>query len=127
MTNRREIHERVIQAKSLDELADVYSEWAASYDSDLVGEMEYRAPAAAADLLHASLAGKTVRILDAGCGTGLVGEALTGLGYQNLTGADYWTDMLEHARRKNIYSSLLQVDLTRGSTSTTTHTIRWCR
>ena len=102
MTNRREIHERVIQAKSLDELADVYSEWAASYDSDLVGEMEYRAPAAAADLLHASLAGKTVRILDAGCGTGLVGEALTGLGYQNLTGADYWTDMLEHARRKNI-------------------------
>ena len=36
MTNRREIHERVIRAKSLDELADVYSEWAASYDSDLL-------------------------------------------------------------------------------------------
>lgn len=112
MTIRREIHERVLRAANLDELAEVYSDWAGSYDADLVGEMGYNAPVAAAELLHAELGAAESCILDAGCGTGLVGEALFQRGHQHITGIDYSTDMLEQARRKNVYVSLMQVDLT---------------
>ena len=113
MTNRRDIHERVLQAKNPDDLAAAYSDWAGNYDADLVGEMGYQAPRAAAELLHASLASPGAHILDAGCGTGLVGEELCRLGYRRLVGLDYSADMLQHARAKNVYEELLQGDLTK--------------
>ena len=111
MSDRRDIHERVLNAKNPDELAAAYADWAGKYDADLVGEMGYQAPFAAADLLHFNLGAPGARILDAGCGTGLVGEELFRLGYRNLVGLDYSADMLEQARSKNIYQELLQGDL----------------
>ncbi|MCR9259477.1 MAG: class I SAM-dependent methyltransferase [Pseudomonadaceae bacterium] len=113
MSDRRDIHERVLQAKNPAELADAYADWAEKYDADLVGEMGYEAPRATAEILHAALTSSDVRILDAGCGTGLVGEELHRLGYKRLVGLDYSNDMLEHARRKNVYVELLQGDLTK--------------
>ena len=113
MSNRRDIHERVLQAKNPDDLAAAYADWAGNYDADLVGEMGYQAPRAAVELLHASLASPGALILDAGCGTGLVGEELSGLGYKRLVGLDYSSDMLQHARTKNVYDKLLQGDLTK--------------
>jgi predicted TPR repeat methyltransferase len=111
--NRREIHERVLRAQNPDELAAAYADWAESYDADLIGEMGYQAPVAAADLLHMHLGSQSIRILDAGCGTGLVGQELSRLGYRQLVGLDYSADMLEHARLKGVYRQLLQRDLTK--------------
>jgi predicted TPR repeat methyltransferase len=116
MSNRRDIHERVLQASNPDDLAAAYADWAGNYDADLVGEMGYQAPRAAAELLHASLASPGAHILDAGCGTGLVGEELCQLGYKHLVGLDYSADMLQHARAKNVYAELLQGDLTKTLT-----------
>jgi len=113
VSNRRDIHERVLQAKTPAELAAAYADWAGKYDADLVGEMGYAAPRAAAEILHAGLTSSDARILDAGCGTGLVGEELHRVGYRRLVGLDYSADMLEHARRKNVYVELLQGDLTK--------------
>jgi len=113
MVGRREIHERVLQANNPDELAAAYADWAGNYDADLIEEMGYQAPVAAAELLHVYLASQSVRILDAGCGTGLVGQELSRLGYRQLVGLDYSADMLEHARKKGVYQQLLQRDLTK--------------
>ena len=110
MSNIRDIHERVLQAKNPDDLAAAYADWAGNYDADLVGEMGYQAPHAAVELLHASLASPGALILDAGCGTGLVGEELSRLGYKRLVGLDYSSDMLQHARTKNVYDKLLELE-----------------
>jgi predicted TPR repeat methyltransferase len=113
MGDRRDIHERVLQAGNPDELAAAYADWADRYDADLAGEMGYRAPLAAAELLDLHLDAKSARILDAGCGTGLAGQELTRLGYQDMVGLDYSADMLAQAKLKGVYQALLQRDLTR--------------
>ena len=51
------------------------------------------------------------KILDVGCGTGLVGSSLSTLGYINLDGLDFSLDMLEVAREKRVYKNLIQADL----------------
>jgi len=112
MTNRKEIHDRVLNATSKEELAAAYGEWAEKYDKDLIDEMGYVAPAIAGQLLQGYLKDQGARILDAGCGTGLVGTVLHQMGYHNLEGFDYSVQMLEKAKDKEVYSRLHQGDLT---------------
>jgi SAM-dependent methyltransferase len=45
-------------------------------------------------------------ILDAGCGTGVIGRALEVLGYRNLVGLDLSPGMLEQARQLGAYRQL---------------------
>ena len=111
MNKRRAIHDRVLQADSPAELGRAYAQWAEDYDADLVQRMGYAAPGVAAAQLQALVRDRDARILDAGCGTGLVGEALHALGYRALIGLDYSEAMLEQARRKAVYRSVHQGDL----------------
>ena len=112
MSNRKKIHNRVLEASSPEELMAAYSEWADNYDGDLLGEMGYVAPMIASKLLQNYLDRKDTRILDAGCGTGIVGELLHQGGYGNIEGLDYSQDMLNKARAKSIYKTLNRGDLT---------------
>jgi len=112
MVTRKEIHDRVLNAKSKEELATAYGEWAENYDKDLIDEMGYTAPLVASQLLRGYLGDQSASILDAGCGTGLVGAELHQNGYRNLEGFDYSAQMLEQARAKQVYTELHQGDLT---------------
>jgi predicted TPR repeat methyltransferase len=112
MPHRKAIHDRVLNATSQAELAAAYTEWADHYDSDLLDEMGYVAPAIASDLLQHYLHNKAALILDAGCGTGLVGQVLHHKGYNHLDGLDYSQTMLEKAKDKGVYQALSQGDLT---------------
>ena len=49
---------------------------------------------------------RSSKVLDAGCGTGLVGVALRGAGYTELHGIDISPEMIERARERGIYRSL---------------------
>jgi predicted TPR repeat methyltransferase len=111
MAKRKDIHERVLNASSLEELMSAYGEWAAKYDDDLLGEMGYVAPIIASNLLKDSLVDIEARILDAGCGTGIVGGLLHEHGYRHIEGLDYSRPMLVQAETKNIYQALHQGDL----------------
>lgn len=55
---------------------------------------------------------RQARVLDAGCGTGLVGSRLKQAGYTNIHGNDYSQKMLDEARATEAYRSLEQHDLT---------------
>ncbi len=112
MVTRKDIHDRVLNATSKEELATVYGEWAEQYDTDLIDEMGYVAPVIASQLLQGYVDDLNARILDAGCGTGLVGENLHQKGYRNLEGFDYSAQMLEKAKAKEVYNRLHQGDLT---------------
>ncbi|MDA3902873.1 MAG: hypothetical protein PF441_05405 [Desulfuromusa sp.] len=65
MANRKEIHDRVLNATSREELATVYGEWAEHYDKDLIDEMGYVAPVIASQLLQGYVSDLNARIL--GC------------------------------------------------------------
>ena len=75
---------RLIASTSDDESMEIYKEWAASYEDDL-DYFGYVAPRLGAALL-ADFVPKpdraALKLLDAGCGTGLVGRELQALGLQ---------------------------------------------
>ena len=106
-------------AEDPEKIKDYYHAWANSYDSDVTGE-RYQAPHRMVQLLHACLQKEfptteppSFKFLDAGCGTGLVGEQLYRRGYRDLTGFDLSTEMLSLANAKQCYTRLIDaVDLT---------------
>jgi len=65
------------------------------------------------ELLLSYLKNTQAKILDAGCGTGLVGEILNNNEFKNLIGVDFSQEMLNIAMQKNVYQSLELVDLTK--------------
>ena len=56
---------------------------------------------------------KKTKILDAGCGTGLIAAALAILNYKNIIGIDFSKGMLAIAKKRKFYNSLKKVDLTK--------------
>lgn len=95
----------VYSATSPDELSKAYDKWADSYDSDMA-EVGYRHPAVAFALLTRYLPAGSTPVLDAGAGTGLVGELLGTLGYPQVDALDGSPGMLEIARSKGAYREL---------------------
>lgn len=105
--------DKVYTAKTHEELMDAYKDWAENYEADTVGEFGYVAPLATAQALDRFLDDTSARILDAGCGTGLVGQALKALGYGSMDGLDYSREMLDQAAKKGVYQDLMQADLSK--------------
>lgn len=89
-----------------------YRDWAASYDQGFASEMQYLLPAhVAAAFLGARGQGP---VLDVGAGTGLLAEALRGMGFPDpIDAVDFSVEMLERAAEKRIYAGLFQADITR--------------
>ena len=98
----------IYSSRDNQELAERYDQWAKDYDTDLKAEFDWRGPQRAVDFLVRYVA-KSARILDAGAGTGLVGELLAGQGYRDLTAMDLSSGMLEEARKKNAYREFHQM------------------
>ncbi len=118
MTNKKPLDasaeamlKRAYSLTSDEETKDFYKDWAQTYDDTMVGGLGYLTPIKAAKLLSAHLPDKTAQILDVGTGTGLVGKELAALGYLNIDGMDYSAPMLKVARKRGVYSQLIEADL----------------
>jgi predicted TPR repeat methyltransferase len=100
---------QVYGAQSRAEIGALYDSWAATYDADMAAA-QYRHPSIALALLarHAAARGP---VLDAGCGTGLLGDWLGILGFGPLHGLDLSAGMLAIARAKGAYAALHQAAL----------------
>ncbi len=106
-------HERVRwiwNSADNDELARRYDEWAASYDADLDEAFGWIGPQTAAAAFRRWVP-CDARVLDAGAGTGLVGQVLAGLGYRHIVAADLSVGMLAEARKKGVYEEFHQAVL----------------
>ncbi|WP_067599214.1 class I SAM-dependent DNA methyltransferase [Nocardiopsis listeri] len=113
MSEHRRILDRVYALKNPQEAESAYDEWAATYEHDTTEGMGYAAPTHAAERLSALLTDRPeAEVLDAGCGTGLVGAALSGHGFEVIDGFDLSTAMLDKARAKGLYRDLAKADLT---------------
>jgi 2-polyprenyl-3-methyl-5-hydroxy-6-metoxy-1,4-benzoquinol methylase len=89
-----------------------YDQWAGEYESDLVKEMDYVAHIDAARIFSETVTDKNCRILDVACGTGLVGEQLRQLGYKQVDGTDFSSEMLKVSEQRKVYQKLFQHDFT---------------
>jgi predicted TPR repeat methyltransferase len=98
-------------ATSPEEIARTYDAWAASYETEMAA-VGYRHPAICLALLARHLPAAAGPVLDAGAGTGLIGEWLKITGHGPVEGVDLSPGMLEVARRKGVYDRLELGDLT---------------
>ena len=105
----------------VDALARYYARWAESYDEDVTShgyalpDMMLETLSRTAEMVpEAGLSKGDTEILDAGCGTGLVGVALAEAGYRLIDGIDLSPEMIDVARSRGVYRHLESgVDLTR--------------
>ena len=92
----------VYSSRNDAELAERYDQWAKDYDSDIEHDFGWLAPQKASEAF-ARHVHKDARVLDAGAGTGLAGQALASMGYTKLVAMDFSAGMLDEARKKGIY------------------------
>jgi predicted TPR repeat methyltransferase len=102
--------QKVFAARNNQELTEGYDAWAERYDQDVL-RFGYKIPAIVTGLAGRYLRSAEGTILDAGAGTGILGETLKLLGYENLVGIDLSQGMLGKALRKGVYRTLHQMVL----------------
>lgn len=97
-------------AKDGQEAGELYDSWSEDYERS-VASWGYTTPAVAIGLLGRYVGPKEGTVLDAGAGSGITGEILALLGYEDLVGIDVSPKMLELAARKGVYKDLRQMEL----------------
>jgi predicted TPR repeat methyltransferase len=95
----------VYAARSTEDVARRYDDWADTYEAEMAS-VGYRHPAICLALLARHLPRGATPVLDAGAGTGLVGQWLEILGYPGPEALDISAGMLEIAARKAVYATL---------------------
>lgn len=97
----------VYGAGSPDEVAAAYAEWAATYDRETAA-LGYLLPFLIAAWVARYVPKGDGPLLDAGCGSGLSGQSIAALGYDDLHGLDISQDMLDIAAGREAYRGLKQ-------------------
>ena len=94
-----------------EELLKYYQDWTKKnkYNQDMVN-WKYTAPQETVLVLKKYALNNKCKILDAGCGTGLVGIELKKCGYSNIDGVDFSQNMLDLIPQ-GIYKKIEKVDL----------------
>ncbi|XP_077987138.1 methyltransferase-like protein 27 isoform X2 [Glandiceps talaboti] len=87
----------------------LYDEWCKHFDED--ASTIYNGPKYTAEAVSKIITDKHARILDCGCGTGLVGHELQSIGYDNIDGFDMSTESLKIASTKGAYVNLMCAEL----------------
>ena len=101
----------IYKIKKPEELLKYYQDWTDNnkYNKDMV-DWNYTAPQETVSVLRKYTLNKNSKILDAGCGTGLVGIELKKYNYSNIEGVDFSQSMLDLIPQ-NIYQKIEKIDL----------------
>ena len=91
----------------------LYKKWAKTYDEDFALNSNYISPQKISSFFNKHSRKTDTPILDVGAGTGLIGEFLNSKGKKEIFGIDISSEMLDQAKRKGRYSSLIESDITK--------------
>lgn len=92
--------------EGVEQVKQLYRDWATTYDADFIERMGYAMPRIVAEVFER--VGGAGPILDVGCGSGAVGVGLAG---QRIDGLDLSPEMLDVAVQKGVYTRLVEGDL----------------
>ena len=101
----------IYKLTSKEKVLEYYDNWThkSQYNQDMV-DWQYTAPQHSVNLFKHHAPNKDMRILDAGCGSGLVGMELKKEGFMNLRGVDFSQSMLDLVPR-GTYKKIEKIDL----------------
>jgi len=104
----------IYKLTSKKKVLEYYDDWTnnAQFNQDMV-DWKYTAPRETVSVLKKYVFNKNSKILDAGCGTGLVGIELKKYGYSNIEGIDFSQNMLDLVPQ-NIYKKIEKIDLNKA-------------
>jgi len=97
--------QKVYASDNPDEAAAIYDGWSAEYEEHMKG-VGYTHPAMVASMLTRHQPPGDGPVLDAGTGTGIMGQILTALSYPKVYGFDASEGTLSRAAAKGIYEDL---------------------
>ena len=104
----------IYQLESKEKVLDYYIKWTQNnqYNEDML-DWNYSGPKNATEMFNKYINDKSIFIMDAGCGTGLVGEELKKIGFKNIVGVDFSQEMLDLVP-KDLYQKLELADLNKS-------------
>lgn len=97
--------QKVYASETPEETSRIYDGWSEDYETHMSGA-GYTHPAMVAAMLTRYQPPGNAPVLDAGAGTGIMGQLLIALGYTNVVGFDASEGMLAQAAAKKIYQDL---------------------
>lgn len=103
--------ENAYKLSTPDDNIDYYGKFAEIYDRDFAEALGYYYPQKISEIYHAESTGRDTPIIDIGCGTGLLAEALK-ITHTQIDGVDISAEMLDISKEKKYYRNLYEVDLT---------------
>ncbi|WP_373070732.1 methyltransferase [Sulfurimonas sp.] len=89
---------------------DLFDRYADHFENHLVNSLQYKVPSIIKEKLQSLNPPKDSKILDLGCGTGLLGKAIIDM-FPNIVGVDISTNMIKETRKKDIYTTLYIDDI----------------
>jgi len=103
----------VYKSQNEDELIGAYKDWALVYDKDNDDLLGTVSQPNSVKIFHEYLKDTKLKIIDVGCGTGLVGLELKNLGFSNFDGIDISQEMIDIAQDRG-YNSLFLGNLNKS-------------
>lgn len=110
MPGQNDTLDKVYAAETPDQSREAYDEWAAKYDADTLKD-GFCLPWIGAAFVARHVARDAGPVLDAACGTGLAGVALSALNFPEIVGLDLSPGMLAAARASGAYARLAEQEL----------------
>ncbi|MFT5336625.1 MAG: ubiquinone/menaquinone biosynthesis C-methylase UbiE [Luteibaculaceae bacterium] len=101
------------KSKNEDELLGVYKDWAPLYDTDNDNLLGTVSQPNTVQIFHEHIKDCKLKIIDVGCGTGLVGLELQNRGFSNFDGIDISQEMIDIAQGRG-YNSLFLGNLNKS-------------
>ncbi|XP_078376600.1 methyltransferase-like protein 27 [Oculina patagonica] len=102
-----------------DDVRRIYANWAAEYDKTVLHTIPYTSWKHIAHILDVAVLKAfpnkekdEMKIIDVAAGTGLTGVELNKLGYTNIDALDMSQEMLNEAKKKNVYKRFICAPLT---------------
>jgi len=113
MSEKKIGYDDAYSLKTPKDSVKLYRKWAQSYDKDFALNSNYLSPKKISSFFNKYAKKSDSPILDVGAGTGLLGICLYKAGYGKIIGIDISSEMLEQAKLKDCYSSLIEADITK--------------
>ena len=101
------------KSKNDDEVLGIYKDWALLYDKDNDDLLGTVSQPNTVQIFHEHVKDYKLKIIDVGCGTGLVGLELLNLGFSNFDGIDLSQEMIDVAQGRG-YNSLFLGNLNKS-------------